>query len=248
MPLLALNLLQLIKVKSWIYYNRPTRCSRYYFLVVFYNSYLLPGMFQMCRIVPIHQHYIMIANVRIENHAVAAVSVVCDQIMRQLAAGVQNVPFMKYKPMIKTISTQSHMFDNKTFQGQRLRAKSEYFVIGMQPNYDYEGMKRETLLTDGNTRGKLHVLEKFVYRGCIQIPPYLVASVRTVSVFFSELDDVCCRVLLLLLCSSRQPFGPRVSSVCVHDAGHQDTTITYHVPLWYAFTSSLQQHSTNSLV
>ena len=30
----------------------------------------------------------MIANVRIENHAVAAVSVVCDQIMRQLAAGV----------------------------------------------------------------------------------------------------------------------------------------------------------------
>ena len=56
-----------------------------------YNSYLLPYMFLIVKIVPI-QHKIMIANMHIENHALAAVSVVCDQIMRQLAAGVYNLP------------------------------------------------------------------------------------------------------------------------------------------------------------
>ena len=48
-------------------------------------------MFLMFKHVPI-QHKIRIANMHIENHAVAAVSVVCDQIMRQLAAGVYNLP------------------------------------------------------------------------------------------------------------------------------------------------------------
>ena len=42
-------------------------------------------------------------------------------------------------------------------------------------------MKRDTSITGGNIRNKLHIIGKFVSRGRIETFPNLVASIRTIS-------------------------------------------------------------------
>ena len=51
-------------------------------------------------------------------------------------------------------------------------------------------MKRDTSITGGNIRNKLHIIGKFVSRGRIETFPNLVASIRTISVQQSGLLGV----------------------------------------------------------